>query len=358
LSALSLVDMLEGEERYALQPLTRTFVRDELLADANVTRDTGMRFARHWMGYVEQYGRAGKSNPMFDRLETEWVNLDRAVDLLLGITSEECDVVTNKESANILFELINSLDCFLCFWGRWDDNIRINIRAHEIACQRKDWADAGWQAYRVTSIYYKRNQKEEAEFWAKKCEQAWFQVGDVPSQALTLWIRGLIAEQREEYETAKMNYGDVYNIWRNLGRNKEIAITLRDLGRVERRQEQYETAERHYLSALELLTNIDSTLEQPEIVGELGKIALTRMEWRQAQKWFTLEHKLAKMLDSLELIAQSQYGLACVHEAEKRADLALPLAQEALKIFERLQHRDLAEVREFVKKLEKAVSGK
>jgi hypothetical protein len=33
------------------------------------------------------------------------------------------------------------------------------------------------------------------------------------------------------------------------------------------------------------------------------------------------------------------------------ADLALPLAQEALKIYERLQHRDLAEVRELVERL-------
>jgi len=31
LSALSLVDVLAGEERYALHPLTRAFVRDELL---------------------------------------------------------------------------------------------------------------------------------------------------------------------------------------------------------------------------------------------------------------------------------------------------------------------------------------
>jgi hypothetical protein len=46
-----------------------------------------MRFAQYWVGYVEQYGygRAGKSNPMFDRLEAEWVNLDYAVELLLGI---------------------------------------------------------------------------------------------------------------------------------------------------------------------------------------------------------------------------------------------------------------------------------
>jgi hypothetical protein len=47
-------------------------------------------------------------------------------------------------------------------------------------------------------------------------------------------------------------------------------------------------------------------------------------------------------------------GLAHVHKAEGRADLVLPLAQEALKIYERLQHMDLAEVRELVERLRKA----
>jgi len=45
--------------------------------------------------------------------------------------------------------------------------------------------------------------------------------------------------------------------------------------------------------------------------------------------------------------------VARAHEAEGRADLALPLAEEALKIYERLQHKDLAEVRELVERLQK-----
>lgn len=38
-------------------------------------------------------------------------------------------------------------------------------------------------------------------------------------------------------------------------------------------------------------------------------------------------------------------------EAEGRADLALPLAQEALRIYERLQHLRLAAARELVERL-------
>ena len=48
LSALSLVDVLAGEERYALHPLTRAFVRDELLADAkaHASHEVDLRFGK------------------------------------------------------------------------------------------------------------------------------------------------------------------------------------------------------------------------------------------------------------------------------------------------------------------------
>jgi hypothetical protein len=55
------------------------------------------------------------------------------------------------------------------------------------------------------------------------------------------------------------------------------------------------------------------------------------------------------------LIAQAQHGLARVWEEEGRPDLALPLAQEALAIYERLQHSNVSVTRELVQKLTAAV---
>jgi hypothetical protein len=50
------------------------------------------------------------------------------------------------------------------------------------------------------------------------------------------------------------------------------------------------------------------------------------------------------------------HGLVRAREAEGRADSALPLAEEALKIYEQLQHKDLAEAREFVNGLRKRIN--
>ena len=71
----------------------------------------------------------------------------------------------------------------------------------------------------------------------------------------------------------------------------------------------------------------------------------------EAREWFEKALKVANELGLNWLIAQARYGLARVYHAEGRADLALPLAQEALKIYERLQHRDLAAGRELVDRL-------
>jgi hypothetical protein len=76
---------------------------------------------------------------------------------------------------------------------------------------------------------------------------------------------------------------------------------------------------------------------------------------RQASE---LNSNLRERGDSLILLAQYDLERAHEHEAKGRADLALPLAQEALKIYERLQHRDLAEVRELVERLTNSTNVK
>jgi hypothetical protein len=84
------------------------------------------------------------------------------------------------------------------------------------------------------------------------------------------------------------------------------------------------------------------------LVGNLGKLALDREEWNEARELCNQARFLAYEIRRQELIASNQYHLSQIHEAEGHEDLALPIAEEALKIFERLQHRNLAEVREMV----------
>jgi tetratricopeptide (TPR) repeat protein len=164
-------------------------------------------------------------------------------------------------------------------------------------------------------------------------------------------IRGLVARKRKDYAKAKQLHQEALAVRRDLGLDRDVAVALNDLGSLARECNDYVAAERYCREALELARKNDARDGQASISGNLGEISLDSEQWADAPKWFEQELALAKEVGRQDLIADAQYGLARVHEAEGRADLALPLAQEALKIYERLQHMDLAEVREFIQRI-------
>ena len=136
-----------------------------------------------------------------------------------------------------------------------------------------------------------------------------------------------------------------------MGLDEDVASELNDLAALARERKDYDAAERYFRQALDLAQKIDNKEHQANFFGNLGELALEREQWAEACQWFEQALALAREVGRVELIAQAQHGLARVWEAEGRADLALPLAQEALKIYERLQHKDLAEARELVERL-------
>jgi len=161
----------------------------------------------------------------------------------------------------------------------------------------------------------------------------------------------MVARQRRNYSEAEQLYQNALSSLRHLGQRQDIATVLISLGALERECQNYDAAERYLREALEIRQNQDKENMMPAVFSHWGELNLDREQWTDARKWFTQALQLAKEIGWHDLIAHAQYGLARVHEAEGRADLALPLAQEALKIYERLQHRDLAEARELVERL-------
>ncbi|MBI4675541.1 MAG: tetratricopeptide repeat protein [Chloroflexi bacterium] len=352
LSALSLVDVLAGEERYALHPLTRAFARDELLADANVARDTGMRFAKYWVDYAKRYGGEEKeSYKTYDRLEAEWMNLGAAANWLWETASVQGESVRDKDAARMLNDLVSASGQFLWFGGRWDEVIDFNGRAYEVALAIQDWSGAGWHARDVFWINYNRSQTNDAKLWADRCTAVWTRGGDSYEQAVSFEIQGAIARQSDEDEKAIKFYNDALAIYKDLGWEKDVANVSIRLGNLALKREDYDAAERYQGEALEVAQRTGDKESQAICAGNLGLVSRRRMQWEVARKWYEKALALMQEVGRQDEIARMKYGLSHVHEAEGRADLALPLAQEALKIYERLQHRDLAEVRELVERL-------
>ena len=353
LDALSLLDKLEGEERYGLHPLTRNFVRGELLADSQIAGETGRRFAKYWVDYGWRYG--WDKYKTYDRLEAEWSNLDAAAEWLWQKATVRVDSIDDKDAAKMLNDLRSALSTFLSFGGRWDERIGLSERAYEAMCALKDWSEAGWCAFRVAITHFNRGNTDETVRWTDRCAEAWKRGGSKSDQASGTRIRGLVARQRKDYNTANQLFQDALAIFRDLNNDEWVATVLNDLGNIECDRENWDSAERYYREALSLSEKIDYKEGQSIYMTNLGEIALNRERWVEARDWYQKGLSLAQGVGRQDSIASAKKGLAHVHEEEGRPDLALPLAQEALAINERLRDRHLAKTRELVERLKSKV---
>jgi tetratricopeptide (TPR) repeat protein len=360
LAALSLVDVLAGEERYALHPLTRAFVRDELLADANVARETGMRFAKYWIIFAQPYRSKSKETyGTYDRLEVELKNLHAAGNWLRLSAMATDGSVCDRKAVGRLFALVGTLKRFLEFSGFIGELMDFNVWAYELANAIGDLRAAGWHAYDMFLFYFYRSIWNDAEVWAERCLTVWMRNGSAVERVTGFRVRGMLAEQQTKIDLANQNYELNLAFWREEGpKTTYVASALNDLGRLAFKQGKYLEAEQYYKEAGKLARANNSEERIASYLNNLGRVKLVTRQWTEARDIFEQSLKLAQAHDLITSVADSQHGLARVHEAEGRADLALPLAQDALKIYERLQHKDLAEVRELVERLTNSTNGK
>lgn len=350
LSALSLIDVVAGEERYNLHPLTRNFVKSELLSDNQVADATGMEFASYWVAYAQRYG--GENYDAFHLLEAEWANQNSAADWLWHMvqTTSRKDKVGGKDAARMLNSLAGYLSNPLFFRGLWDFRLQLSMCAYEAMRAADKHSAAGWRAYEVAWIYSNRRTIEQAEIWAERCVEAWANDGSKLEIAAGTRMRGLVTAKRGDYEAAERLYKDALSIYRDIG-DEAVSAVLNDLGRLEYLRNQHDAAEGYYREALAM----DERNKNKEGViihyGNLGLLALERRRWTEAREWFEKELPLAREIGRQGSISEALYGLSRVFEENGRLDLALPLAQDALTIEEKLQHQRLPWTRRLVERL-------
>jgi tetratricopeptide (TPR) repeat protein len=360
LSALSLVDLLPGEERYALHPLTRNFVRDELLADVNTEYDFGMLFADYWVDYAMRYGGLSKNYKTFNLLEAELANLNATEEWLWQKAAVHDDEIEDENAV----ESLNRLGIALCdatgplfFMGLWDESLQLSIRVYSAMSALNNWKDAGGCAYEAFWINYSRANINEAARWAARCSEAIARDGNEYDRAMNKRMHGMILEWSKDYDKAERLYQELLAVARHLKFDLDVTLVLNDLGRLEYERKHYDKAERYYRESLFLAEKSDDMNMQTVLTVRLGRVALARESLAEAHGWFERALRLAREIARQDAIAAALHGLARAHEAEEHPDLALPLGQESLAIRQRLQHPDLAETIELVERLKKKVDG-
>ena len=350
LSALSLVDVLAGGERFALNPLTRQFVRDTLVADVEVTRELGERFAEYWVTYAEQHCR--KSYVSYRHLEAEWPNLAAAASWLRHTMMADRDV-PDRDSARSVNALASSLSSFLFFSGRWDEQLELNAWAYEAMQKSANWSASGWRAHIQGWIYLERGDTDEAAHWLNRCDEAWSRAGRSQERvADVIHLRGLIARERHDFEGARRLLGDTVMIYRDLRLDDDLSRVLISLGNLEKEVKAYEAAQRYLLESLEIEKKLDSRTGMAVSVAALGDLAVERQRWDEARDLCEEALRLAREVCRQDLIAGVAYDLALVHESQGHPDLALSLAREALRIEGHLRGKELAKRKELAERLE------
>lgn len=361
LSALSLVDLLPGEERFGLHPLTRDFVRNELLAEQHVAHEVGLRFASYWVAYAKQYGGGRLQYRTFSLLEAEWENLHAASEWLWAAAGVDGKHIVNADMALALNDLAVALGNAtgpLFFAGRWDEYLQLNTRTYDAMRLVGKWRTAGWRAHRVIWIHMLRENIEEASRWLERCAEAWAREGGKNEQATVAQLRGQMARKRGEIAAAERYLQQTLETWRELGKEMNVASALNELGILEYERQSYEAAKQYWLEAL---TYDERTGTRDAVAGRfvnLGILAVTRRHWNEAREWFEKALSIAREVGQQALIAKARYGLAMVYEAEGKFDPALQMMEEVLATENKLGlTKDSFTSQEMIERLKRKING-
>ncbi len=252
--------------------------------------------------------------------------------------------------------LADAASQFLSYRGRWDEQVWISSWGYEAAQALHDLPNVASRAYAVFWIHYRRDRTNDAILWRDRFTEIWAGSDDKYKQANVKRMHALLAKKdRQNYKEAELYLQEILATYRDLGSDSGVAMVLNDLGNSCLSRSDYVAAEKYYLDALELEQKIGDKQSQALYSSNLGSLFLCRKQWVEARQYFEQGLTLAREIEHIEVIASAQYGLARVWEEEGRPDLALPLAQETLAIYERLQHGNLTKTRELVQRLTTAV---
>ncbi|WP_427162294.1 tetratricopeptide repeat protein [Aliinostoc sp. HNIBRCY26] len=350
LVTLSLVNDLDGE-RFALHPLTRTYVK------ANLETTDIVGTLRYWVDYAQKYGGRSENYKTYDKLEAEWQNLEGVATTLREMAGIP-GTLKDKQAAQMLIDLENALYNFLWFRGYWDERVRLGEWRYQAGKALGQWSDAGWGAYNAAWIHYNRAETERAASWAAQMTEVMERGGSRRDKANAIRLQGLIAAQRQEWLEAERFYQEALAIYRESGEEQTEAISVNSLGNVARLQKHYDRAESYYKEALAIAQKLGNKELQASFSGNLGLLALDRNQPTEARSWYERQLALAQEVGRQDLVAQAQSGLAQVLEKEGRYTEALPLAQAALAIRERLRDSGLDWTRQLVERLQRQAGMK
>jgi tetratricopeptide (TPR) repeat protein len=355
LNAISIVDLQKGEERYNMHPITRSFVSNKLLMDTETEFELGMRFAKYWFNYAQQFGGDG-SYKTFDRLEREWNNLEATTNWIWNNFQKQIDPTLNIRLRTMYKNLVEYLSQFLDYSTRWDEYERLNINCYDVLCSLNNLADAGYCASKVALINFKTNNTDKAVLWINSCTECGIKSGSEFCQALSDRIQALIDVKNENFDSAEDSLKKALAFFlEHFKENNWVSIIKNDLGGLEKARGRYDLANQYYTEALDFAKKYSDIEGQAHYTLNICELAIISEQWIEARKWSTQSMQLSREAGIQNLIAYNQYCLAYLYEEEGKIDLALSSANSALKFFKQVRNENLETFQEFIGELNQKI---
>jgi len=319
----------EANETWLLPPSAAHFLR---LRRPEAVGAAGQRLEERAYALAVQYG-GNSDKAQLTELEKAWPTVQAALPLLLAGDNTRLQTVCD------------ALGDFLEFTGRWEILLNLSLDAEARALTMGDYDKAGRRVYDAGWVYSLLCDAKAVLVCAERCAQQWQQAGaGFRERAITIRLLGLGYGLQKDFPAAISTFEMLLAIYRSLNpESMDAAIGLNDLAGVKRASGDLCGAEADSREALRLARKLGYGESIATYTGNLAELALNRTDWLAAEHLAIEALVLSKDAGRLLLIAANHHTLAEALRQQQRAAEALPHAQEAVAIYTRLRHPNLAE---------------
>jgi DNA-binding SARP family transcriptional activator/Tfp pilus assembly protein PilF len=262
-----------------------------------------------------------------------WLEAERA-NLLAAV--EQAGTLAPAIPAELAGQLVRALLGFFLVRSYWNDGVRANQTALELARRTGDRAAQAHAHDDLGSIYWRLERYEEALASSRQSLVLYRELGDRHGQASCLSNRGLVSWRLGRYDQAQASLRESLAISRELGDRRGQSSSLGNLGMVYERRGRYREALACHQQSLAIDRELADRHGQAATLGNLG-----RVQWRLGRH----DEALASQRESLAIFRElgdrwgqaaslNDVGIVCCRLG--RHDEALASQRESLAIFREL----------------------
>lgn len=171
---------------------------------------------------------------------------------------------------------------------------------------------------------------------------------DAKGQGGMLWGLGVLAQEQGDLAQAQSYFEQSLALARQVGQQERVILLLRMLADVAVVQNQPEQAAACWQEALTLAQDIGHRWQVARVLSEWGEYQIQVGDTAVAHVTFQELFRLARILQSQELVAVALYGLARIAAARGDIDAAKEHGWESLDTFTAIGHANVQEVKDWL----------